>query len=202
MKSHYTVPKRPQLVPILSQFNPNRILAFDFFQIGFNRIIPFKYRSLLSSFQVSSQKFCMHLSHLSCEIYYMFHLSQPWFGHLNYIVELGYRDLGCRDHVGCSVKYRLLQLNLYKTYLILSIYGSIALVDLGRFFSFLIYTQSVGVLEWQISRRKTTTCTQTSMPRVGFEPTIPVFERAKTDHALDGAATVIGTSSSTSLIKT
>jgi hypothetical protein len=34
--------------------------------------------------------------------------------------------------------------------------------------------------------------TQTSMPRVGFEPTIPVFERAKTVHALDRAATVIG----------
>jgi hypothetical protein len=33
---------------------------------------------------------------------------------------------------------------------------------------------------------------QTSMPRVGFEPTIPVFERAKTVHALDRAATVIG----------
>jgi hypothetical protein len=30
------------------------------------------------------------------------------------------------------------------------------------------------------------------MPRVGFEPTIPVFERAKTVHALDGATTVIG----------
>jgi hypothetical protein len=25
--------------------------------------------------------------------------------------------------------------------------------------------------------------TQTSMPRMGFEPTIPVFERAKTIHA-------------------
>jgi hypothetical protein len=34
--------------------------------------------------------------------------------------------------------------------------------------------------------------TQTSMPRVGFEPTIPVFERAKTVHALDSAANVIG----------
>jgi hypothetical protein len=33
---------------------------------------------------------------------------------------------------------------------------------------------------------------QTSMPTVGFEPTIPVFERANTDHALDRAATVIG----------
>jgi hypothetical protein len=30
------------------------------------------------------------------------------------------------------------------------------------------------------------------MPRVGFEPTIPVFERAKTVHALDRAVTVIG----------
>jgi hypothetical protein len=37
-----------------------------------------------------------------------------------------------------------------------------------------------------------TTRTQKSMPRVGFEPTIPVFERAKTVHALDCAATVIG----------
>jgi hypothetical protein len=36
------------------------------------------------------------------------------------------------------------------------------------------------------------TYTQTSMPRVGFEPTIPVLEWAKTVHALDSAATVIG----------
>jgi hypothetical protein len=34
--------------------------------------------------------------------------------------------------------------------------------------------------------------TQTSMPRLGFEPTIPVFERAKAVHALDRAATMIG----------
>jgi hypothetical protein len=30
------------------------------------------------------------------------------------------------------------------------------------------------------------------MPQVGFEPTIPVFERAKTIHTLDRAAAVIG----------
>jgi membrane glycosyltransferase len=30
------------------------------------------------------------------------------------------------------------------------------------------------------------------MPRVGSEPTTPVFERAKAIHALDRAATVIG----------
>jgi hypothetical protein len=30
------------------------------------------------------------------------------------------------------------------------------------------------------------------MPRLGFEPTVPVFEEVKTVHALDRAATVIG----------
>jgi hypothetical protein len=30
------------------------------------------------------------------------------------------------------------------------------------------------------------------MPRVGFEPKIPMFEWAKTAHALDRAATMIG----------
>jgi hypothetical protein len=30
------------------------------------------------------------------------------------------------------------------------------------------------------------------MPRVGYEPKIPVFEEAKTVHALDRAAIVIG----------
>jgi hypothetical protein len=34
--------------------------------------------------------------------------------------------------------------------------------------------------------------TQTSMPRVGFKPTIPVFERPETVHASDRAATAIG----------
>jgi hypothetical protein len=33
---------------------------------------------------------------------------------------------------------------------------------------------------------------QTSMPRVGFEPNIPVLGRAKAIHALDRAATVTG----------
>jgi hypothetical protein len=34
--------------------------------------------------------------------------------------------------------------------------------------------------------------TQTSIPQVGFEPTIPVFERAKTVRVSDRTATVIG----------
>jgi FAD synthase len=35
---------------------------------------------------------------------------------------------------------------------------------------------------------------KTSVPRVGFEPTITAFERAKAVHALDSAASVIGMS--------
>jgi hypothetical protein len=68
--------------------------------------------------------------------------------------------------------------------------------------SFLIYTQSVGLLERGISpilrplttRRTTQTQnkrTQISMSRVGFEPTTPVFERAKTVRDLERASTVI-----------
>jgi hypothetical protein len=41
---------------------------------------------------------------------------------------------------------------------------------------------------------------QTSMPWVGFELTIPAFERAKTVHALDRAATVIGSAKHNSSI--
>jgi hypothetical protein len=47
------------------------------------------------------------------------------------------------------------------------------------------------------ARRKVATYTQNkrtqaSMPLVGFEPTTPVFERAKTVHVLDPAATLAG----------
>jgi hypothetical protein len=35
---------------------------------------------------------------------------------------------------------------------------------------------------------------KTSMPRVGLEPTTPLFEQAKTVHALDRAVTVISPS--------
>jgi hypothetical protein len=39
------------------------------------------------------------------------------------------------------------------------------------------------------------------MPRVVFEPTIPVFEREKTVNALDRAATVIGSISEINIEK-
>jgi hypothetical protein len=71
------------------------------------------------------------------------------------------------------------------------------------FFSFLILC-TVGRTPWMgdqaVARplrihRTTQTQnkpTQTSMPRVRFEATTPVFEQAKTVHVLDCAATVIG----------
>jgi hypothetical protein len=63
------------------------------------------------------------------------------------------------------------------------------------------YTQSVGPLGRGISqsqgrylypeqRKHRIKGTQTSKPWVGFEPTIPVSERAKTVHVFDGSATV------------
>jgi hypothetical protein len=71
------------------------------------------------------------------------------------------------------------------------------------FFHFLnLRSPSVGLLGRGISpsqgrylhteKHRQNKSTQTSMPRVGFEPTIPVFERAKTVHASDRAATVMG----------
>jgi hypothetical protein len=78
-------------------------------------------------------------------------------------------------------------------------YGSIARCwALAAFFSFLVYTQSVGLLgegAQPVAKplpTHRTTQTQTSMPEVGFEPTNPVFERAKTVHALDRVAIIIG----------
>jgi hypothetical protein len=98
--------------------------------------------------------------------------------------------------------HRFISLSIYLSVCLskptyLPIYGSTAFVHLGRFFSFIILTQSVGLLDGGSGRLKASAYTQnkrtqTSMPRVGFQPTIPVFELAKTIHALDSAATVIG----------
>jgi hypothetical protein len=66
-------------------------------------------------------------------------------------------------------------------------------------FAFSVYTQLIGLLGRGISRSQGRYLTQTHnkykqtyMPRVGFEPTITTFEWAKTVHALDLAASVIG----------
>jgi hypothetical protein len=76
-------------------------------------------------------------------------------------------------------------------------------LDLGLFFSFLIlytisrtpWTGDQPVARPVPTHRTTQTQnkrTQTSRPRVGFEPTTSVFERAKTVHTLARAASVIG----------
>jgi hypothetical protein len=84
-----------------------------------------------------------------------------------------------------------------------SINGStVRLLDFGRFFSSLIL-HTVGRILWtgdqqsqglypHTEQRTGNKRTQTSMPKVGFEPIIPAFDRANTVHALDRAATVIG----------
>jgi hypothetical protein len=73
----------------------------------------------------------------------------------------------------------------------------------GLFLNVVVFfTHTIGLLErvirpsqgryiqtWQHKHRINA---QTSMSWVGFEPMIPAFERAKTVHALDRAATVIG----------
>jgi hypothetical protein len=86
----------------------------------------------------------------------------------------------------------------------LSIYLSTALLlDLGRIFIFLIF-YTVGKPPWTadqpvarplpVHRTEQTQNKRiyTSTPRVGFATTIPVFELAKTIHAFDRSATVIG----------
>jgi hypothetical protein len=94
-------------------------------------------------------------------------------------------------HVSCALE----------SYLSMAL--QVLLLDLGRFFNFLIiYT--VGRTFWTgdqpVARPLPThrtiqtqnKRTRTFMPWVGFELTIPAFGRAKTVHALDRAATVIG----------
>jgi hypothetical protein len=68
----------------------------------------------------------------------------------------------------------------------------------------LLNLYTVGRIPWTgdhpfvmslVTRRTTQTQnkrTQTSMPKAGFEPTIPVCERAKTIYVIDRAANVIG----------
>jgi hypothetical protein len=86
----------------------------------------------------------------------------------------------------------------------LSLYGStVLLLDLGRFFSFLIlYTvvrtpwtgdQPVArLLPTHRTKQTRNKRTQTSVPWVVFEPTIPACKLANKVYALDHAATVIG----------
>jgi hypothetical protein len=66
-------------------------------------------------------------------------------------------------------------------------------------FSFLILKSRQDSLDGGSARHKAAINTNTSMPYVGFETTIPVFEGAKEFHVLDRAATVIGHRDNTSV---
>jgi hypothetical protein len=96
---------------------------------------------------------------------------------------------------------------LYNLSIYLSIYLSVALQPFWTVADFqFLSPYTVGRSPWTgdqpVTRPPPTHRTkqtqnkraQTSMPRVGFEPIIPAFERAKTVNALDGAATMIGRS--------
>jgi hypothetical protein len=109
------------------------------------------------------------------------------------------------DRVDCMVNLSDL---FYKVYSGNNLSLSLSLwlcspLDLGHFFRFLIlYT--VGRTPWTgdqpvarpLPTHRTTQTrnirTQTSIRRVRFEPTIPVFERAKMVDAVDCAVAVIG----------
>jgi hypothetical protein len=140
----------------------------------------------------------------SSNLYILFRIWIKFWGWVFYMISTFWHvSVRSTNYVDRFVSYCEADLSIYLSiYLsilsIQSIYGSTALVGLGRFFSFLIYTQSVGLLGRGPVRRKAAIYTQnntnknkrtqTSMPRVGFVPTIPVFERTKTVHALDRAA--------------
>jgi hypothetical protein len=90
--------------------------------------------------------------------------------------------VGCHTATNCNL-------------VILAICGSRTLCwTLAAFSVSWSFTQSVGILGRGISPSQSLYLhrinTQTSMLLAGFEPTIPVFELAKTVHALDRAATV------------
>jgi hypothetical protein len=112
-------------------------------------------------------------------------------------IETYFLALSCRLHAPPILASLILFIHFTHPWIYSHLLGT------GLFFSFVIFfTQTVVLLERVISpsqgrylHRTTQTqnnLTQTSMPRVGFEPTIPVFERAKTVYALDRAATMIG----------
>jgi hypothetical protein len=93
---------------------------------------------------------------------------------------------------------------LVSTYLLTSSVPLIHLLCRGFFF-ILIILQTIGLLGRVISssqvlylntgqhkHRMNTYTYQTFMPFMGFEPTIPASERAKTVHALKRSATMTG----------
>jgi hypothetical protein len=69
------------------------------------------------------------------------------------LVGMFVRNVGLSDLQGVATQKTVLIISIFNFLLFIElyIYGSIDLVDLGRFFSFVIYTQSVGFLGRGIS---------------------------------------------------
>jgi hypothetical protein len=120
----------------------------------------------------------------------------PWLGHDRFLPNpFQFVNHQSSYHFG-SVLSELLSLCLS-----LSPHGSTTLLELGCFFSFLIYTQSVGLLGRGISpsqvrylhtgQHKHRIIAHTGIHASSeIQRTNPVFQQAKTVHALDRAATV------------
>jgi hypothetical protein len=112
-----------------------------------------------------------------------------------------YRDLSIYLSIYLSVCLSVWHLSIY-----LSIYEYqwlySPLLDLGRFFKLLILC-TICRAPWTVDQpvasplpahrtaQTQNTRTQTSLPLVGFEPTITAFERPETVHASECGATVI-----------
>jgi hypothetical protein len=142
------------------------------------------------TFSVSPlQMWCLSLPHL---VFFLFPLFLSLYRVSNYNV-IGFCSSYGTSYWCANITY----LWLYRPLLVL-----------GRFYSFVIlYT--VGRTPWTgdqpverpLPTHRTTQTqnkhTPTYMPWIGFEPTIPVLERAKTVHALDRTATMIGCTDTT-----
>jgi hypothetical protein len=113
---------------------------------------------------------------------------RPWEG-----ICLTVSDVECCVIITYLLNYIL---NIHPECISLSM-GLQLLLDLGRFFSFgrTLWTGDQPVTRPLPAHRTAPTQnkrTQTSMPWVGFEPTTPMCERAKTVQASDRAATGMG----------
>jgi hypothetical protein len=98
----------------------------------------------------------------------------------------------------CSNKFynKIISLNSYLTMALQSLWTLTALSVSQFIYSRKIPWTGDQTVARPLPRRRTTQTQnkrrQTCMPRVGFELTIPAFERAKTVNASDRAATLIG----------
>jgi hypothetical protein len=116
------------------------------------------------------------------------------------IMYYSYRHLSTYIPTDRQTDARTLLPTYLLTYLSMAVQSFVRPWPLFQFLN-LIHSRQ-NSLDKGLARREAATCTQdsqtqnksiqTSMPQVGFEPTIQVFERAKTVHALHCAATVIG----------